>query len=374
VNEDKASRYHRLKRRARLASVIGGAALLALFLVSGTSAWLRDAAAAASALAPEGPRAWLNVAFYVVAIFLAAEVAALPLSAYHGFVLDRRYGLGRQTLGQWLGDTAKAGAIGLVLALGAAEVTYWALRAWPTWWWVPVGLVFSVFTVLITYAAPVLLLPLFYRFEPLTREGLDVRLLDLARRTGTRVLGVYEWKLGEKSRTANAALVGLGRTRRILVSDTLLGAYTDDEIEVILAHELAHHVHGDIRSMVAADAVLTLTTLLVSALALAALAPSLDLRGPADVAGLPLLVLAGGAWSLLTLPLVNTWSRAHERRADRYALDVTRNPGAFISAMRRLGAQNLADEHPSRIVEWLFHSHPTLPRRIDAARVWTPPA
>jgi STE24 endopeptidase len=315
------------------------------------------------------------VAVYVAVLFAAAEACALPVSTYHGFLLEQRYGLGRQTLREWLADLAKAAVLGLALALGAAELVYLALRLWPSWWWLPAAAAFALLGALITFVAPVVLLPLFFRFEPLGREPLRARLLDLVARAGTRVVGAYEWKLGAKSRAANAALVGLGRTRRIVVSDTLLADYSDEEVEVILAHELAHHVHGDIRAMLLADAALTCAALLCGHLALHQLGPSLGLRSVADVAGVPVLALTAGAVSLVTLPLVNALSRRHERRADRHALDLTRNPDAFVSAMKRLGTQNLADEHPSRVVEWWFHSHPPLPQRIQAARLWeAPPA
>jgi STE24 endopeptidase len=165
-------------------------------------------------------------------------------------------------------------------------------------------------------------------------------------------------------------MVGIGGTRRILVSDTLLAAYSDDEIEVILAHELAHHVHGDLWKAIGVDAVLTLGALAFAHLVLQLVPPMSGVTGPADVAGLPVLLLASILWSLVTLPVVNGVSRAHERQADRFALDLTGNPEAFISAMRRLGAQNLAEEQPSRLSEWLFHSHPPLSQRLAAARAW----
>jgi STE24 endopeptidase len=267
-------------------------------------------------------------------------------------------------------DSVKAGLIGFVLSLAGAGFTYWALRWSPSWWWVPVWGAFTGFTVLSVYAAPVLLFPLFFHFEPMTREALRARLLALARRAGAPTLGVFEWKLGEKSRTANAALVGLGSTRRILLSDTLLAGYSDEEIEVVLAHELAHHEHGDLRRLIATEAVVTLVTLLACHAVLAAAGSWAGLRAPADVAGLPLLLLTGAVVSVLCAPWVNARSRAQERRADARALDLTRNPAAFLSALRRLGAQNLADEAPSRLTHWFFHSHPPLPERLEMARAW----
>ena len=194
----------------------------------------------------------------------------------------------------------------------------------------------------------------------------------LADRAGARVVGAYEWGLGDKTRKANAALAGLGPTRRILVSDTMLAEYSDDEIEVVLAHELAHHVHGDIWRLLAFESILVLAAAYLAARALTVLAAPLGLTGPADVAGLPAVLLGIGAVSLALAPAAHGLSRACERRADRFALELTRNPQAFVSAMRRLGAQNLAEERPSRVVRWLFHSHPPVEERVAAARAFTP--
>ncbi len=192
----------------------------------------------------------------------------------------------------------------------------------------------------------------------------------MAERAGARILGVYEWGLGEKTKKANAALTGLGGTRRILVSDTMLAEYTDDEIEVVLAHELAHHVHGDIWKGIAFESLLIVAGFFLASRVLQAFVGPLGLSGADDVAGLPLLLIAAGAVSLVMVPFAHAMSRAFERSADRFALDLTHNPSAFISAMKRLGAQNLAEEHPSRLVQLLFYSHPPLRERIAAAEAY----
>jgi len=160
----------------------------------------------------------------------------------------------------------------------------------------------------------------------------------------------------------------MGRTRRILLSDTLLADYSEDEIEVILAHELAHHVHRDLWRGIAAQSVIMLGGFYMANLLLRAVAGPLALRGVSDPAGLPALMLAGGVWSFLALPLANAMSRAQERAADRYALTTTKNVDAFVTAMKRLSQQNLAEEYPSPIVRWLFYSHPPIRERIDAAK------
>jgi len=365
VNEDKSAKYHRLQRRASIASTVLGVVLLFALVVSGGSAALRSFAALnlGSSLVP-------TLTGYIVLLGLLNEVVSLPLSFYQGVTLERRYGLSNQTTARWWVDHLKAGGIALVFVWIAALIVCSLLRWAPQQWWMIAAVVFTMIMVGLVQLAPVLLLPLFYEFKPLDREALVTRLVRLAERAGERVMGVFEWRLSDKTKKANAALAGIGQTRRIIISDTLLAEHSDDEIEVILAHELAHHVHRDIWKGIALETVLIALGFYLADRVLTRLSGSFGLTGKGDVAALPLLLLAAGAVSLALMPLVNALSRAHERRADRYALELTKNVPAFVSAMKRLGAQNLAEEHPSRLVEILFYTHPPITARIDAAQTW----
>ena len=371
MNEEKATRYHRLKRRASVASVTWNIALLTGLVAGSLSHELRAAAQSlAGTIGSNEPSSMFVVAFYVVLLFLLNEIGSLPLAFYSGFLLERRYGLSNERLGGWVRDQLKLFAVGLLLAVSAASVVYACIRQRPADWWLPAGASFAVLIAGLTNLAPVLLLPLFYRVKPLDRESLRERLLSLADRAGARVLGAYELGLGERTKKANAALAGLGSTRRILVSDTMLADYSDEEIEVVLAHELAHYVHGDIWKGILFEAVLVLVGFYVSARVLGMSVGPLGLNSPSDAAGLPVLLLVAGALSLVMLPAAHAISRASERSADRFALELTRNPGAFVSAMRRLGAQNLAEDDPSRLIQWLFYSHPPIRERISAAQAF----
>jgi STE24 endopeptidase len=365
VNEDRASRYQRLKRQAAIASFVWTTGLLVGLMGSGLSLRLR-------ALAESVPAAWtpITITIYVALLSLLSEAGSVPLAFYSGFVLERRYGLSTETLKAWAADQLKSFGLSLVLAWPAALALYTLIARFPERWWLAAGVLFSLVIVGLTNLAPVLLLPLFYRVTPLDKESLRARLLALADRAGARVLGAYEWGMGEKTKKANAALAGLGSTRRILVSDTMLAEYSDEEIEVVLAHELAHHVHGDIWKGIAFESALVVAGCFLASRLLRVLAPVFGLRGVADIAGLPLLLLAGGAVSVAMLPIAHAMSRGFERNADRFALRLTGNPGAFISAMRRLGAQNLAEENPSKVVQWLFHSHPPIRERIATAQTF----
>ena len=365
ANEDKSARYHRLQRRTSVFSTFLTAFFLFVLLFSGGSAALRDAVSGASFI--------VEVTGYVTVLALVLEILSLPLAFYRGVTLERRYGLSTQSTPKWFVDYLKSGAIALVFAIGAAAIVLSLVRWNGDTWWIAAAAVFTVILVLLAQLAPVLLLPLFYQITPITRDALRTRLLALADKAGARVMGVFEWRLSDRTKKANAALAGIGRTRRILLSDTLLAEHSDDEIEVILAHELAHHVYRDIWSSIIVEAMLIGLGCFVADIALTRLGASFGLAGKADVAGLPLLVLAGGIVSLISMPIVNAFSRAHERRADRYALEITRNAPAFINAMRRLAAQNLAEEEPSRLVQLLFHTHPTIAARIEAAREYELP-
>ena len=368
ANEDKSVRYHRLHRRA----TVLGAALTALFfavlILTGAANELRDEVLRLTASSPVPA-----VVFYVTGLAAAHELLLLPLAYYRGVALERRYGLFTQTTARWWRDHLKAGAVTATFATVAALIVAGFGAALPARWWIAAAVVFAGLMVVMAQLAPVLLLPLFHTIEPLTREDLVRRLVALARRAGTQVVGVFEWRLGDRTRKANAALTGIGGTRRILVSDTLLAEHSDDEIEVVLAHELAHHVHGDIWWSIAAESGLIAAGFYAADVALTTFGTALGLSGADDLAALPLVAVTVGAVSLALRPLSHALSRAHERRADRFALGLTRNAPAFISAMRRLGQQNLAEEQPSRIVQLLFYSHPPLEQRIAAAREFQGP-
>ncbi|MEQ1759006.1 MAG: M48 family metalloprotease [Vicinamibacterales bacterium] len=365
MNEDRATRYQRLRRQSSAGSVLLAGGWLAALLLSGSSLVVRDAA-----IGLAGGSAFLTAAMFVAVLVLLHEVLQLPFAYYQGVTLERRYGLLTQSTRHWWLDHVRVSALGCV-ALAAGGVLAWALLAWtPAWWWVVWAVVLTGAQVVMTHVAPVVLIPMVDACEPLGRGELVARLLALARRANTRVIGVFEWHVGARTKKANAALAGIGNTRRILVSDTLLADHSDDEIEVILAHELAHHVYHDIWTAIGVQAAIMLASAWVADVALVQAAAWMQLSSKSDVAALPVVALAGGLAVIALSPLAHAVSRAHERRADRYALEMTQNVTAFVSAMKRLGALNLADHRPSPLVEFAFYTHPPVGARIRAAQTW----
>lgn len=362
--EERARRYERRKRLVALADYLLGVGVLAALLFTGGSHALRDWALGLT------PNPAAALALYLLAFRVLFRALSFPLHLYSGHLLEHQFELSRRTFLGWLKDWLKAFGLSFALGLAGAELVYWALRHHPDTWWLLCAAVFILFFILLTHLAPVLLFPLFFKFEPLQDDDLRQRLLRLSERVGARVRGVWLWKLSEKSRKANAALVGWGRTRRIILADTLLGKHTPDEVEAILAHELGHHVHNDIWKGMALQSALTVAGFYLVHRALARWTAPLGFTGVADFANLPLLLLVAAGASLLVLPAANAYSRHRERHADAFALRTTGNREAFIGSMEKLAEQNLAQRQPHPWLEFIFHSHPSMAKRIAFAKSW----
>jgi STE24 endopeptidase len=358
---DAAARYHRLQLGLSLAGFGLGVAYLVAVLVSGAAAALAEAVAARTS------PWWAPVAAVAIVLAAGQTVLAFPLRWLRGFWLPRRFGLLHQPLAAWLVDRAKGAALGGVLGLGGVLVLYGLLRA-TIWWWLVGAGVFVLVGIALAALFPIVVVPLFYRLTRLADPELERRLLALAERAGVAALGVWIVDQSRKSRTANAAVVGLGRTRRIILFDTLAAGFRAEEVEAVLAHELAHHVHGDLRRGLVVQGALTLFTFWLASVLLDTGVGLWELAGPADPAGLPWLALILMLLGAAQLPLANAVSRRIERQADDFALRLTRDPAAFIGAMERLGSLNLAERRPYRLEEILLYSHPALERRIARAR------
>jgi len=358
-----AARYHRLQLILRIV----GFALTIGYLVALAASGAGVALAGAARLVAEAR--WWQVAVVAGAVGLGHTVLTLPLGWVRGYALPRRAGLLHQSLRGWLADKLTAAAIGGALALAVVELIY-ALIGSTAAWWMVATLALVALEIVLALVFPVWLLPLFYRLTPLQDAALGARLVELARRGGVRAVGVWVADQSRKSRTANAALAGVGATRRIILFDTLVHRFEAREIESVLAHELAHHVHRDVWRGLAVHAAATAAGLWAAARVLDAAAGALGLAGPADPAGLPWLALVLLAVGAVTTPLANAASRAMERQADDYAVALTGDADAFVGAMERLAALNLAERRPHPVEEFLLHGHPSIDRRIARARRW----
>src|SRR5947209_12843171 len=358
-----ARQYSRIRRWLSVSDTALGVVFLVVLLAAGFTRDLRD-------LSLHFAREHYVVAlfFYVLLLTLISKALSLPLDIY-SFRLEHRFQLSNQSTKAWVLDEVKGWLVGLVIATLLTELVYWIIRSSLQHWWLIAWAAFTALFVVFAQIAPVVLFPIFYKFVPLNYQELRNRLVKLSERAGTRVRGVYEWKLSEKSKKANAALTGLGNTRRIILADTLLQNYSHDEIEAVLAHELGHHVHRHISKSIVLQMVVTFAGFWAANEVLRYATyqwHTFDLLS--DFANLPLLALVSAALSLILLPALNAYSRYNERQADRYCWQSLPNVNPFITAMDKLSAQNLSEKRPSRLVEILFHSHPAVSRRIAAAK------
>jgi STE24 endopeptidase len=359
-----ARRYNRIRRWLSIADFVVGFVFLIVLLVTGWSGWLRDLAYRLGF-----QNYALSLFIYLLLLLVISKALGFGLD-YYGFLQERRFKLSTQRFRSWAWDEVKGFLVGLVLGSIIVEVLYLTIRQWPQHWWMLAWALFMGLFVVLAQLAPVVLFPIFYKFEPLDNEDLRRRLIVLSERTGTRVRGVYRWKLSEKSKKANAALTGLGATRRIILADTLLDNYTGDEVEAVLAHELGHHVHRHILKSIFVQAGITLFGFWAANWVLHYSVDHHMFEEMSDFANLPLLALVSVVLSLLLMPALNAYSRFHERQADRYAFESISSVEPFITSMNKLAEQNLAERTPSKWVEWFFHSHPAISRRLAAAKEW----
>lgn len=310
---------------------------------------------------------WASTLYFII-LAVGLAIISMPLTYYQGFILPRRFGLSHQKFSSWLADRAKALALGFVLGLIVVILVYWQLDRFPDTWWLWTAIILFLLSLLLTRLTPTLLLPIFFKLEPLDDVGLKRRLTKLAKRAQAPISNVSTMNLSSKSTMANAMLAGLGRTRSIILTDTLLQKYNSDEIEVILAHELGHHLHKDIPKLIAVQAAVILLGLYLSNVVLRASLIPFGFSGIADVAAFPLLLLSVAVFNSIITPLTNTYSRHVEASADEAAMELTANPQAFIAAMTKLTNQNLSVANPSRWVELLFYDHPPYTRRVHLAK------
>jgi len=359
-----ARRYNSIQRWLGIADFVVGAAFLVVLLVTGWTDWLRDLA-----LRRGFQNYTLAVFLYLFFLLLISKALGFGLD-YYGFRLERRFQLSTQKFRAWLWDETKGFLVGLVMAGIVVELLYFMILQSPQHWWLITWALFIGLFILLAQLAPVVLFPIFYKFEPLDNEDLRRRLVELGERAGTRVRGVYRWKLSEKSKKANAALTGLGSTRRIILADTLLDNYAPEEIEAVLAHELGHHVHRHILKSIFVQAGITLLGFWIANFVLHYAVDHHMFEELSDFANLPLLAITATVLSLLLMPALNAYSRYNERQADRYAFESIASVEPFISSMNKLAKQNLAERTPAKWIELLFHSHPAISRRVAAAEAW----
>jgi len=367
--QKQAKQYSRIRRRLWLVNTVIDLVYAFAWIYFGWAVSLREWLTANWSVFANP---WLLVPAFVFVFGGIAALFSLPLGYYSGFVLPHRFGQSNQTFKDWVLDQIKSMAVGLPLGLILIELLYLALRLTGDLWWLWCAGGLLVFNVLLANLAPVLIAPLFNKYVPLGEEHQELadRLLKLAERANTKVRGVFKFDMSKRTKSANAALSGIGNTRRIVLGDTLINEFTLDEIETVLAHELGHHVNRDIPILITFGTLSTAVSLFLASLALNWFIVHFGFQSAADVAAFPALNLILSVYGLITMPLGNAVSRWRENKADDYALQATGKKEAFASAFTRLANQNLGEVDPEPWVVFMFYSHPPSGERIKKAQAW----
>jgi STE24 endopeptidase len=344
--------------------------LPALLLWTGWSARLRT-------LGLRFGRRWLpSLMIYALLFTGVMALLGLPFSFYIGFVRQHAYGLSNQTLEKWLTDWMKGV---LVSGIGLATVLwipYLLLRKSPRRWWLYAGLATIPVTTVLFIVSPILIDPLFNEFGPLRDQALEQRILALARRAGIPESRVFEVNKSIDTKRVNAYVTGVGRTKRIVLWDTLLDKLESDQVAFVVAHEMGHFVLRHVLALIALAAVLALTSLYlihrVAGRLIRRFGHRFGFSQLSDPASLPLLILLATAVSLITTPLVLAFTRHQEHEADRFALELTRDNRGAATAFVRLQEENLAVPRPGMLFMLWRGSHPALGERVDFANQYRP--
>ncbi len=363
-DEERQDLARKLRRKRRQYSLSHTAVLLVFLavLLVGESAVVRSWAVSL------GGSGWAAATVFLALLYTVGSAIGWPYAYVGGYKLERGFGLSTQSRRSWALDLVKSYALGLAAVLAAGNVLLWLLQAFPSWWWLLAWILGILVSFVLAFLAPVVLAPIFYRFRPLQDPALRARFEALAAKAGVAVLGVFEMGASAKTRRSNAAVVGIGKTRRIVVTDTMLRTFTPDEIETVLTHELGHQRFRDPVVGHVVGAGISFLMWSVAALAYAVTYPLFGIASLGDMAGLPLLVLYAGLVSTILEPPELWWSRRRESRADRFSLEIAGKPEAFASAMVKLHDENLSIADPRPWEKWLLYSHPPGRERVEAAR------
>ena len=362
----KAKTYNRIKLTIGIASAVLSFVVLLVLVLSG---WTRDLDTLI--------RSWVANSYIALLVFsfvlaLVQSVLTLPLSFYSGYHIEHKYSLSNQTLGRWAWEHLKGVLVSLPIVVGVLLFLYYCLNTYSSLWWLPVSLGLMFLSIVLARIAPVIILPLFYKLIPLPDSSLKDRIVNLCTGSGVKIDGVFRFNLSKNTKKANAGFTGIGRSKRIILGDTLIDEFTEEEVETIFAHELGHYTHHHIRTGIIVSIVSTFLGLYVTAHLYSWSIGALGFSSITELAAMPLLALWLSIFGLVTSPLGNMISRHHERQADTYAVRKTGKKDAFIAALHKLESMNLADPDPHPLVEFLFYSHPSIRKRVKTVEAVGP--
>jgi len=358
----KSKKYNNTKLAIGIGKAIVSFILLYLFIALGYSLSLQNY------IQTFTQNTYLVFMIFVFVIGIFSSVLFMPINIYTGFYLEHKYNLSNQTFFKYFLENLKSMLVGLVIGIPILLLFFYVINQFGDLWWLVFASAMFLISVVLSQLFPIIILPIFYKIIPLGDEELKTRISNLAKGAGIKVENVFSFDMSKNTKKANAAFTGLGKTKRIILGDTLLNDYTKDEIETVIAHELGHYKHKHIiKNLIFGTVSSFLTFFIISILYKNSLS-WFYFENITQIAALPLLSLWAMIIGLIQSPIGNILSRKYEYEADRYAIESTNKPDSFIKTLNNLTDQNLGDREPHAFVEWFFYSHPSINNRINAIK------
>lgn len=361
-NSKQSKQYSKQKISITIIQLVLTIAFLLITLISGASVLLTDE------VKNWTENFYLQVGLYLIIFAGIYYLIFLPLDFYESFMLEHKFGLSNETAAGWVIKCLKKCLLSVPVLLIAGESLYLLLRHFPYLWWLLLTTLWLLFTLVLNKIVPVLIIPLFYKCTPLPEGVLRKKLIDLGIECGLVIKGVFEIKLSRDTKKANAAVAGYGKGRRILIGDTLLNNYSEDEIEAVFAHELGHVKLLHTWKILGLGTAVSLVCFYLTYLFFKTATDLFGFDHIYNIAGFPLLLLLLTFLGLVLLPIQNGFMRHLEKDADMFALDHINDKQNFISAITKLGNQNLSDPSPGKIAELFLYTHPPISKRLRYAQ------
>jgi len=358
--EDKAKTYWKQKYTIYFFSLFLGVVFLVLIYFSGVSEIL--AGSSYRIAKSYYPALFLYLLFF----FIFYRIFNLPL-LYFSFILEKKYSLSNQKTLSWFFDLLKSDILSFIFSLILIGSLYFLLQNIFWAWWLLLAFIYLFFTLFISRLFPVLILPLFFKYKDIKNEDVKNAIAETMKKAKVQVADVFEIDFSKKTKKSNAAVIGIGPKKRLIIADNLIRNFTIEEIKAVLAHELAHYKYNHIWRLIILNSTIILLTFYLMDIAAVGIFRVLGINNIYDIKAFPIFAVLFYVFSFIFMPFQNAYSRKIEQDADRFSVQIV-GKDQFIHAMERLSAENLADINPPFIIKILLYSHPTIKERINFAR------
>ncbi|MEJ5306050.1 MAG: M48 family metallopeptidase [Ignavibacteria bacterium] len=355
---DKSKVYNKIKITIEIISLILNLLLIIVLIFTPLSKFLE------TKIYEYTSNDYIAFILFSLSIGILNSIYSIPLSFYSGYIIEHKFKLSNQRFWDWVIEKLKSTAVSFLISLPLILLFYYLLKNYELWW-LFIAIAVFFFSILLARIAPTLIFPIFYKFNPLNDENLKNKLTELCKKFGINFEGIYTFNLSKTTKKANAGFTGIFKSKRIILSDTLIENFTDNEILTVFAHELGHYKKRHIiKNVLIGFIVTTITFYLVNQLYIS-LIFGLGFKSVDQISALPILFLIMSIFSLIMMPVTNSISRKFEYEADEFAVKSTGDKNSFISSLQKLSRINLADENPNPIIEFIFYSHPSIQKRIE---------